>query len=165
MKIHMAALAILFLASCSSLDPNYPNPGVQKEFLIKSSDTDKILIRTGGTCHYTPGKEETIFETTDRKKISDIINNIIFLPRKEGLENSACCGDRTIIFYKEGSVMMEISIINKTRLRCKELARGSDTAAEDKTFSYLEKLMKEGRKKQLDDFLKDMNEKAKTKAP
>lgn len=77
---------------------------------------DRVLVRTGGTCHRHPENERILLETTDKTEI-EAITSRLRVRRSWSWMHCMCCGTPTIEFYKGDKLLAMIGVHHGESLR------------------------------------------------
>lgn len=89
----------------------------RKELLqSRVSDADRIRVRSGGTCHRRIEEEETLFEVQGSADVTKILEMIAVDEDLSG-ESCGCCGNPTLEFYRNDSLVASIGVHHGYSLR------------------------------------------------
>jgi hypothetical protein len=65
---------------------------------------DRILLRTGGTCHRDRSQEQVLWSSDDRQQVQSFLATLDFDDRNSG-HHCMCCGSATVELYRAGGVV------------------------------------------------------------
>jgi hypothetical protein len=110
----IALIAVLVLPSWSTAraGPVDRAKGLRSQI----EDTDKIRVRSGGTCHRTVSEERTLFEVVDGAAITRVIASIVIDDEGSGF-NCMCCGEPTLEFYSGTTLLASVGFHHGISLR------------------------------------------------
>ena len=78
--------------------------------------SDRLRVRSSGTCHRDVSSETTLYETKDAKLISGLVGLIaVDVPKSQGA--CMCCGSPTLEFYKAGTLILTLGVQHGRALR------------------------------------------------
>ena len=80
------------------------HPGCRLRFEWKQAlmdelkEVDRLVVRSGGTCHRNPAEEKVLFETRASSDVAEFLD-LIEIDEKESTGACMCCGSPTLEFY------------------------------------------------------------------
>ncbi len=77
---------------------------------------NRLLVRSGGTCHRQPDQEIILLDLRDAGQVNEIIQAIQIDPEKSG-SACACCGNPTLEFYQDETLILSLSFHHSKSLR------------------------------------------------
>lgn len=77
---------------------------------------DRVVVRSGGTCHRDPEKEEVLIELDGAERVRELLELIETDDRQSG-GHCMCCGDPTFEIFREGVLVAELGFHHGQSLR------------------------------------------------
>ncbi|MBL8756420.1 MAG: hypothetical protein JNK15_24210, partial [Planctomycetes bacterium] len=88
---------------------------------------DRVVLRTGGTCHRVVARERVLFETGDAAEIARLLPLLQVVEDGEGF-HCGCCGGPTLVFSAAGREVASLGVHHGVALRWAEGPWNSDAA-------------------------------------
>lgn len=77
---------------------------------------DRLVVRSGGTCHRRPDQEKPLIEVKDAAEIVKVVKGIR-LDEAAGMFHCMCCGDPTFEFFRAGRLQAVLGFHHGKSLR------------------------------------------------
>jgi len=98
----------------------HPQCTVQYEWKLSllevTKQTDRLVVRSGGTCHRNHTEEKILFETKSLEKIRELVESID-INEAESDSSCMCCGFPTLEFYQETKLLAMVGVQHGGALR------------------------------------------------
>jgi len=110
-RILLAFLTIVFLTGCRT---DWTTP--LHEAL---RGANRLRVRSGGTCHRAPDSEKTLLDLRDGKEVAVVVQGIRIDPKDSGF-HCMCCGNPTLEFYHDDTLILSVGFHHGRSLRWPE---------------------------------------------
>ena len=86
------------------------------------TESDRLIVRSGGICHRKPDREQVLLETVDKKVIKNLANQITLAFGIAGMQ-CRCCGDITFELYQGQQPRCIFTLHHGRSIRIKDFSR------------------------------------------
>ncbi|MEE9367275.1 MAG: hypothetical protein V3V05_00270 [Pontiella sp.] len=137
-SVYILAALIILLTGCAKSRATETDASRWTKKLFASLDgTNKLRIRSGGTCHQQVEKQKTLLETDDVESINTLIRHIQINDAESGF-HCMCCGTPTFEFYKDEQIVVSLGFHHGQSLRWAINSQWtSDARLTEKSAEYL----------------------------
>jgi len=111
-RILFTILAITLVAGCRSEEKEDRTAPLH----VALQGATRLRVRSGGTCCRQPDEEKTLLDLRDQKQIAEVVQGIR-INSNESVFTCMCCGDPTLEFYREDTLIVSLGFHSGKSLR------------------------------------------------